>query len=136
MVDSHLKVGGYTFSDNDLDNFYGYFRTYLQQKLRNPTLSSCVKHEVNICSNILGDSIVQQLSPAQSSFRRDLKLVCEAAGVRGSRLFISDDPRFIETVIDSKTVRRIFKKCAKNILGIHPFPLHVKAIGKVVPLQE
>ena len=119
MVDSHMKVGGYTFSDNDLDNFYCYFRVYLQQKLKNPKLSSCVKCEVNICSNILGDSLVQRLSPAQSSFRRDLKLVCEAAGVRGPDCLSRMTPDLLTLFIDSKT--------AKNILGIH---LHVKAIGQ------
>ena len=51
-------------------------------------------NEINICSNILGDSLEERLSPSQSSFRRDLKLVLEAAGVQGVKLLISDDSRF------------------------------------------
>ena len=135
LRESNIQTGGYLFTDKEMANFYAYFHDYLQQKLKNRTLPYNVKCEVCICSNILGDSSVERLSTAQSSFRRDLKLVCEAAGVSGSQLFISDDSRFINTVIVSRTVRRIFKKCAKNILGIHPFPLHVKAIGEVVQLR-
>ena len=65
------------------------------------------KYEVNICSNILGDAFVERLSPAQASFRRDLKLVLEAAqaGVKGVKLVLSDDSRFIDTVILCHTVR-------------------------------
>ena len=118
-----------------MENFYKFFHEYLQTKLKDAKLSRKEKYEVCICSNILGNSMVERLSNSQSSFRRDLKLVCEAAGVRGSKLFISDDSRFIDTVIVSNIVRRIFKKCARNVLGISPFGLHVKAIGDVVNLQ-
>lgn len=41
----------------------------------------------------------------------------------GSQPFISDDSRFIDTVIVSTTVCRIFKKCARDTLRITPFLL-------------
>ena len=118
-----------------MTNFYQFFQDYLQTKLKDRSLSSTEKYEVCICSNILGRSFTERLSTAQSSFRRDLKLVLEAAGVKGAQLVISDDSRFINTVIRSNTVRRVFKRCARDILGISPFPLHIKAVGEVVNLK-
>ena len=58
------------------------------------SLTQNEKYEINICSNILGDSLEERLSPSQASFRRDLKLVLEAVGVQGVKLLISDDSRF------------------------------------------
>ena len=58
-------------------------------------------------------------SPAQAGFRRDLKLILAAAGMKGVKFDLSDDSRFI--VILSHIVRKLFKKCARGILG--PFPL-------------
>ena len=93
------------------------------------------KYEVCICSNILGDSFVNLFSTAQSSFRRDLKLVLESAGVKGVKLILSDDFRFIDTVTSSHTVRMVFKECARDILGIYPFRLHIKGVGAVVDFK-
>ena len=58
------------------------------------SLTQNEKYEINICSNIMGDSLEERLSPSQTSFRRDLKLLLEAAGVQGVKLLISDDSRF------------------------------------------
>ena len=118
-----------------MTNFYLFFHDYLQKKLKDRSLSSSEKYEVCVCSNILGNSFLERLSTAQSSFRRDLRLVLEAAGVKGAQLVISDDSRFINTVIRSNTVRRIFKTGARDSLGISPFPLHIKAVGEVVNLK-
>ena len=75
---------------------------------------------------------MEWLSSAQASFRRDLKLVLEEAGVKGAKLLVADDSRFIDTVILSHTVRKVFEKCARDILGIYNFPLHAcKGIGNV-----
>ena len=48
----------------------------------------------------------------QSSFRRDL------GEVGGLKLMISDDSRFIDTIIVSNIVRRIFKKSVTST-GLH-----------------
>ena len=49
--------------------------------------------------------------------------------VKGVKLVLLNDSRFIDTVISSYTVRRCFKKCARDILGMYPFPLHIKGVG-------
>ena len=73
---------------------------------------------------------VERQSTAQSSSRRDLKLVLEAVGVKGVKLVLSDDSKFIDTVILSYNVCNVFKKCARDILGIYPFPLHVVKVER------
>ena len=78
---------------------------------------------------------MERFSTAQSSFRRDHKLVLESAGVKVVKLVLLDDSRFIDTVISSHTVRRVFKKCARDILGIYHFPLHVKGVGNMVDFK-
>ena len=119
-----------------MSNFYSFFYQYLQKKkLKDPGLSSDEKYELCMYSNNLGNSSVARLSANQASFRRDLQLVCEAAGIGGSQFFVSDDCKFIDIVIVSSTVRRIFKKCARDTLGVAPFGLHVKAIGDVVDFK-
>ena len=42
--------------------------------------------------------------------------------VKGVKLVLLNDSRFTDTVISSYTVRRCFKKCARDILGMYPFP--------------
>ena len=118
-----------------MSNFYSHFHDYLQTKIKDRSLTRSQKHEVCICSNILGDFFVKHLSIAQSSFRRNLKLVLESAGVKGVKLVHSDDSRFINTIISSHTIRKVFKKCARDILGMYPFPLHIKGVGDVVDFK-
>ena len=60
------------------------------------------------------------------------KLVLEAAGAKFVKLVLSDDSRFIDTVILSHTDHKVFKKCTRDIVGIYPFPLHVRGVGDVV----
>ena len=117
-----IKVAGYTF-DEEMSNFYSYLHNFKDRSQ---------KYEVCICSNILGDSFVERLS---TGFRRDLTLVLESAGVKGVKLVLSDDSRFIDTVISSHTVRKVFKKCARDILGMYPFPLHIKGVGDIVDFK-
>ena len=52
------------------------------------------------------------------------------------KLVLSADSRFIDTVISSYTVRRCFKKCARDILGMCPFSLHIKGVGDVVDFKQ
>lgn len=70
----------------------------------------------------------------QASFRRDLKLVLEAAGVKGVKLVLSDDSRFIDTVILSHPVRkaRSLQAMCQRYLGDLPFPLACQRVGDVV----
>ena len=84
-----MKTAGYIFTDDEMTNFYLFFHDYLQKKLEDRSFSSTEKYEVCICSNILGNSFIERLSTAQSSFRRDLKLVLEAAGVKGAKLSLT-----------------------------------------------
>ena len=60
---------------------------------------------------------------------------CESAGVTGSQLFVSNDQRFLHSVAQSNVVRRMFKKAAKKVLGIHPLDVHIKSITTVVNLN-
>ena len=78
---------------------------------------------------------MKRLSIAQSSFRRNLKLVLESAGVKVVKLVLLDDSRFTDTVISSHTVCKVFKKCARGILGMYPFPLHIKGVRDVVDFK-
>ena len=81
------------FKDDKMSSFYSFFREHLQRKLHDRSLTRAQKYEVNICSNILGNSFEEQLSTAQASFRRDLKLVLEVAGVKDVKLVLLDDSR-------------------------------------------
>lgn len=81
------------------------------------------KQELSTCSKILGGNPGEAVSRSQSSFRRDLRLMCEAAGIAGCHLFLSDDCRFIDTIA---------KRCCQLTLGISPFDVHIKAIGEVI----
>lgn len=101
-----------------MSNFYSYLHNFKDRRSQ--------KYEVCICSNILGDSFVERLS---TGFRRDLTLVLESAGVKGVKLVLSDDSRFIDTVISSHTVRKVFKKCARGILGMYPSPCISRGLG-------
>ena len=132
-MDKHVHAGGHTFVDDEMTAFYDYFRKCLQKNLR-----ACKreekekKQELNTCSNILGGKPSEVVSKGQASFRRDFQLVCEASGVPGCHLFLSDDCQFIDTVANSEIVRRIFKRCFEKVLGISPFDLNIKAIGEVI----
>ena len=78
---------------------------------------------------------MERLSITQSSFRRNHKLVLESVGVKGVKLVLSDNSRFIGTVISSHTVHKTFKKCDRDILGMYPFLLHIKGVGDVVDFE-
>ena len=65
--------------------------------------------ELSVACNILGHPSRKKISLQSTNFRKDLKIICEAAGVKGCRLILSDDCRFIDTVTESSTVFKCFK---------------------------
>ena len=67
---------------------------------------------VHCYTNILGSPNEKRSAPQA----RDLCIICEAVGVGGSRLILSDDSRFLDTVMNSDTIRQ--KVSMKNVLGV------------------
>ena len=68
-----------------------------------------------------------------SNFRRDLRIVCEAAGVGGCKVVFFNDSRFIEIVIKHQTVYNCFKKAVEGALNI-VFEVQVVALESVLDL--
>ena len=66
-----------------------------------------------------------------TNFRRDLRIVCEAAGVGGCKVVLSNDSRFIETVIKHQTVYKCFKKAVEGALNI-VFKVRVVSLESVL----
>ena len=95
--------------------FFAYLKTLLQHHMTKLPQGSVEKYELNICNTTLGKpGEGERTSLPQSSFRRDLTIVCECAGVTGSQLFVSNDQRFLNTVAHSNVVRGLFKKAARK----------------------
>ena len=57
-----------------------------------------IKRQLCIASNNIGDPGSKR-SPGQASFRRDLRLITEAAGVGKCSLVLSEDHRFMDAII-------------------------------------
>ena len=129
-----MQTEGYVFTDKEVQDFYDYFYQSLQKKLadlkKQRELASELMQQLCITSNILGDPNSKR-SPAQSSFRRDLKIIMEGAGVGNCCLIVSDDCRLLDTVMKPPVVREKFFTCMKKILGIE-FAIHVKYLRDVV----
>ena len=92
-----------------------------------------MKRQLCIASNNIGDPDSKR-SAAQASFRRDLRIISEAAGIGTCRLILSEDRRFLDSIISPEPVRRKFRQCILAHLGIE-FKVHVKALKDVIPLS-
>ena len=115
MKELDVKVGGYVFTDDEIQSFFAYLKTLLQHHMTKLPQGSVEKYELSICNTTLGKpGEGERTSIPQSSFRRDLTIVCECAGVTGSQLFVSNDQRFLNTVAHSNVVRGLFKKAARK----------------------
>jgi hypothetical protein len=124
-------VEGYIFEDKDLDQFYDKFYFKLQKKLGkvkgvDPQSAS----ELSQASTILGRPDCKR-SVHYTVFRNDLQITCEAAGVGNCSLVLSDDSRFIQTVIESYVVKKCFRKALKTTLQIE-FNLQVELLSNVL----
>ena len=84
--------------------------------------------ELYIATNILGSPNEKRSAPQA----RDLRIICEAVGVGGSCLILSDDSRFLDTIMNSDTIRQKFKVSMKNVLGVI-YNVQVKALREIVP---
>ena len=82
---------------------------------------------------IIGDPESRQ-SPGLASFRRDLRLIAEAAGIGKCSLVLSEDHRFMDAIIQPQVVRRKFKQCVKAKLGVN-FNVHVQSLKSVIPMD-
>ena len=135
MNDLDIRVEGHVLTDEDFFQFCDYFYSCLQKKLKKEKYSKNYELKQQLCtaSNIVGDPFSKR-SPAQASFRRDLRIACEAAGIGKCSLLLSEDHRFLDVVIFSDIVRRKLKTCRLRMLGID-FQLHVQALSDVVPLE-
>ena len=127
-----IKAGGFSFPDDDIDKFYSVLYSLMQQRMKevrriNPLHAS----ELSVASSILGRPSGEKISLPSTNFRKDLKIICEAAGVRGCRLILSDDSRFIDTVIESSVVFQCFKTAMNKALGI-TFRIRVEALSSVL----
>ena len=71
--------------------------------------------QLSIASTLLGDPNSKR-SSAQASFKRDLRILCESAGVGNCCLVLSDDCRLLDAIMNATTVRNKFKSCMKNHL--------------------
>ena len=129
MEELQLRPEGHTFVDDELEEFFTYFYTCLQYRLKRvrgkqPKLA----RELSEASTILGKPrSLSKTSASSTNFRNDLKIVCEAAGIGGCSVVLSDDSRFIDTVIESEEVKKCFKKAVRSVLNI-------KFSVRVVPL--
>jgi hypothetical protein len=92
-----------------------------------------LKQQLCTASNIVGDPFSKR-SPAQASFRRDLRIACEAAGIGKCSLLLSEDHRFLDVVVFADPIRKKLKTCMLRMLGID-FQLHVQALSDAIPLQ-
>ena len=71
------------------------------------------------CINSIGDPESRR-SPGQASFRRDLRLIAEAAGIGKCSLVLSEDYRFMDASIGPKVaLRKKLKQCVKAKLGVY-----------------
>ena len=73
--------------------------------------------QLSIATTLLGDPNSKR-SSAQASFRRDLKIICESAGVGNCCLVLSDDCRFLDAVMNAEFLRG----------GSWGFPSHLKSV--------
>lgn len=98
-----------SFTDNDFASFCEYFYKCLQKSTKDQDL----RKDLCIATNILG-SPYEKRSAQQASFRRDLRIICKAVGVGESRLVLSDDCRFLDTVMKSDAISQKFKIWMEN----------------------
>ena len=78
-----LKVGGHVFTDEELQIFC-ILENSLTTCYEAVSTGLSKKFDLNICSSCLGEAEVkEQASTSQHSFRRDITIVCDSAGVRG-----------------------------------------------------
>ena len=82
--------------------------------------------ELCIATNILGSPNEKRSAPQA----RDLRIICEAVGVGGSCLILSDDSRLLATIMNSDTIRQ--KVSMKNVLGV-TYNVQVKSLREIVP---
>ena len=128
MNDLDIRVEGHVLTDEEFFQLCDYFYSCLQKKLKKKHSKNYeLKQQLCTASNIVGDPFSKR-SPAQASFRRDLRIACEAAGIGKCSLLLSEDHRFLDVVVFSDIVRRKLKTCMLRMLGID-FQLHVQALG-------
>ena len=135
ITDLNLRTEGYVFSDEEFASFCSYFYQSLQKRLtvekgRN---DFNIKRQLCIASNNISDPESKR-SLGQASFRRDLRLITEAAGVGKCSLVLSEDHRFMDAIIGPDIVRRKFKQCVQIKLGV-AFNVHVQSLKSVIPLD-
>ena len=134
--DMNLRTEGYVFSDLEFANFCSYFYYSLQRRLsaeKGGRNHFDTKRYLCIASNNIGDPDSKR-SPGQASFRRDLWLIAEAAGIGKCSLVLTQDHRFMDAIIEPDVVRRKFKQCVKTRLGVD-FNVHVRSLKSVIPLD-
>ena len=81
-----------------------------------------------MASNNLGDPKSKR-SPGQASFRQDLRIISEAAGIGRCRLVLSEDHRFLDSIVEKKVVRKKLKYSILRMLGVE-FAVHVQPLKK------
>ena len=84
-----------------------------------------------MASTILSHTASEKITIPSANVRKDLRIICETSGVRGCRLILSDDSRFIETVIESSVVFECFKVAIHEALEIR-FRVHIEALSSVL----
>ena len=72
-------------------------------------------------------------SPGQASFRRDLRIIAEAAGIGKCQLILSEDHRFLDSIVAPQVVRRKFRQSVRAKLGVS-FSVHVQSLKEVIPI--
>ena len=142
MENVDLRCEGFVFTDDEMLVFYDHFYSALQKKLASlkSAKTSADRHirddlniqtqQLSIAMTLLGDPSSKR-STAQASFRRDLRIVCESAGVGNCCLVLSDDCRFLDAVVNAELVHKKFKTCVRKSLGVH-FKAQVKPLSVVV----
>ena len=118
LKNNGIKCTGHSFTDKEVEDFCSLLYKKMQDELVEVRHNrpSCAR-ELSSASSSLGRPGEKRSLPC-INFRRDLRIVLEAAGSRGGKLVLSDDTRFIETVIQSEVVFNCFKRAAKEALGI------------------
>ena len=89
-----------------------------------------IKRQLCIASNNVGDPDSKR-SPRQASFRRDLRIITEAAGIGKCQLILSEDRRFLDSIIAPQVVRRKFRQSVRAQLGVS-FNVHVQSLKEVI----
>lgn len=130
-----IQEMGAIYTDRELMDFFDYLYYLLQDGVKqyrstNRNLSSAFSK----ISDHVGSPTVKR-SPQQSSFRRDLTIICEAATIVDARVVFTDDQRFIADLLEHEEVYDCLVKAIQRVFNIN-YTLHILALHTLIPLID